>query len=99
MHSTSGTILALSAIRVPKLIFEVKLDNVLMFSGLVFRMTAPLLVVSLLLLLLGAFTAWWVHSMQQQAMDLNSQSIATSNMSHTIENQLVELQTIPDHRT
>ena len=48
--------------------FEVKVDNALMFSGLVFRMTAPLLAVSLLLLILGAFTAWWVHSMQQQAM-------------------------------
>jgi signal transduction histidine kinase len=64
-----------------------------MFSGLVFRMTAPLLAVSLLLLILGAFTAWWVHTMQQEAMDLNSQSIATSNASHTIENQLLELQT------
>ena len=64
-----------------------------MFSGLVFRMTAPLLAVSLLLLILGAFTAWWVHLLQQQAMDLNAQSIATSNASHTIENQLLELQT------
>ncbi len=64
-----------------------------MFSGLVFRMTAPLLAVSILLLILGAFTAWWVHSMQQQAVDLNSQSIAISNASHTIENKLLELQT------
>lgn len=64
-----------------------------MFSGLVFRMTAPLMAVSLLLLILGAFTAWWVHLTQQRAMDLNAQSIATSNASHRIEDQLLELKT------
>lgn len=64
-----------------------------MFSSLIFRMTAPLLAVSLLLLILGAFTAWWVHLTQQLAVDLNSQSIKTSNVAHTIENNLLELQT------
>ncbi len=56
-------------------------------------MTAPLLAVSLLLLVLGAFTAWYVHSIQQQSADLNSKSIATSNASQTLENHLRELRT------
>ncbi len=73
--------------------FLFKLDHGLMFSSLVFRMTAPLLAVSLVLLILGAFTAWWVHITQQQAVELNQQSIKASDFSHTTENGLLELQT------
>ena len=64
-----------------------------MSTRFVFRVTAPLLGVSLLLLLLGAFTAWYVHSMQQQSTDLISKSIATSNASQSLENELRELRT------
>lgn len=64
-----------------------------MSTRFVFRVTAPLLGVSLLLLGLGAFTAWYVHSMQQQSTDLISKSIATSNASQSLENELRELST------
>ena len=64
-----------------------------MSTRFVFRVTAPLLGVSLLLLLLGAFTAWYVHSMQQKSTDLISKSIATSNASQSLENELRELRT------
>jgi len=64
-----------------------------MSTRFVFRVTAPLLVVSLLLLLLGAFTAWYVHSMQQRATELICESIATSNVSQSLEDGLRELRT------
>ncbi len=64
-----------------------------MSTRFVFRVTAPLLGVSLLLLFLGAFTAWYVHSMQQQSTDLISKSIKTSNDSQSLENELRQLRT------
>ncbi len=64
-----------------------------MSTRFVFRVTAPLLGVSLLLLVLGAFTAWYVHSMQQKSTDLISKSIATSNASQSLENELRQLRT------
>jgi two-component system, NtrC family, sensor histidine kinase HydH len=64
-----------------------------MSTRFVFRVTAPLLGVSLLLLLLGAFTAWYVHSMQQQVTSLISKSITTSNAAQSLEDQLRELRT------
>ncbi len=64
-----------------------------MSTRFVFRVTAPLLGVSLLLLLLGAFTAWYVHSMQQKATELICESIATSNVSQSLEDGLRELRT------
>ncbi|MCA9089544.1 MAG: hypothetical protein KDA90_13045 [Planctomycetaceae bacterium] len=64
-----------------------------MSSPLVLRITAPLVGVSLLLLGLGAFTAWYVHVMQQQATELLSQGIAIVEASHNVENQLRDLRT------
>lgn len=57
------------------------------------RMMAPLLGVSLLLLVLGGYTAWYVHSMQKQSSALLTRSITNSNASQSLENQLRELRT------
>jgi signal transduction histidine kinase len=64
-----------------------------MLSGFVFRMIAPLLGVSTLLLCLGGFTTWYIHAMQLDASKLLSQSIASSDLSLTLENQLREIRT------
>ncbi|MCA9047944.1 MAG: hypothetical protein KDA89_04410 [Planctomycetaceae bacterium] len=54
-------------------------------------MTAPLLGMSLLLLVIGGFTAWFVHRAQQTASDLLSESIAQTRASQRLEFQLREI--------
>lgn len=62
-----------------------------MFSRFVLRITAPLMAVSILLLALGGFAAWYVHRQQQQASELLSEGIALADAAQELENKLRDL--------
>lgn len=56
-----------------------------MASRLIWRITAPTIVVSLLLLSLGGLAAWYVHRLQQDSSKLLSDSVATLRVAEELE--------------
>ena len=62
-----------------------------MISRLVLRITAPLIAVSLLLLGVGVFAAWFVHHQQQESMRLLAKSLESTEAAQEFENKVVEM--------
>ena len=64
-----------------------------MKHGLLVRMTAPLVAVSVLLLLLGTVTAWYVHRLQKNASDTLALNVLSIRAAEELEIGLREIRT------
>ncbi len=64
-----------------------------MKHGLLLRMTAPLVAVSVLLLLLGTVTAWYVHRLQKNAADTLALNVSSIRAAEELEIGLREIRT------
>lgn len=62
-----------------------------MLSRLVFRITAPLIAVGLLLLSVGIFAAWYVHQLQQETANLLADSVASTEAAQAFEDKVIEM--------
>ena len=56
-----------------------------MKHALLVRMTAPLVAVSILLLLLGTVSAWYVHRLQRNAADILALNVSSIRAAEEVE--------------
>ncbi len=64
-----------------------------MKHGLLVRMTAPLVAVSILLLLVGTTTAWYVHRLQTNSADIVAVNVASIRAAEELEIGVREIRT------
>ncbi len=64
-----------------------------MKHGLLVRMTAPLVAVSILLLLVGTTTAWYVHRLQRNSADIVAVNVASIRAAEELEIGVREIRT------